>query len=367
MTLISHSLRSIRDSIPPAKQQWSRIQTNATLAIFSAAVLTGVGCFWEQISSATPPIPQMAVATGIGCYLAYRLVPRETENVQITDTVKQAAECILMAPKEGQMITVEGQEFLALKEKNNALEIYSLSKTRPLSADGKVIQLQNSQCMKVMKMPREGESSKKIENARRMVNLVNPDGNTRGCITAPYLVMSHNAMQQPVVRGTLMRGYDSDAQVATGPNGIITALRKAPDSEAYFVDMAHQALSILAKLQETGIAHNDIRAANVFISRTEEGFLDFHLGDWDEAFHEYPGERRLHARDVYNMGKLLSECVTGKADHLKDLLPQMLAEECDARCLLSLLNESLAWAALPNAPLVWQKMARRAGLMPNHS
>ncbi len=358
MTLISHSLGQIRDLIPPKlKEQWSRLPANTTLIAGAIIVTLGIGYLGYRFATQSP----------------LSLSDKTIENVPTMDTVKRVAEALPIAPGEGRIVSIEEQEFLVVKEENSALDIYSLAKVRPLGAEGKVSQLfslQHNNWGMVMKTPRKGESSKKIENGMSLVKLVNPDGKTRGCITVPYLVTHNNTKGKTVVQGTLMRVYESDAALASGPHGIIDRLRKEPDSEPYFVDMVHQALSILAKLQEMGIAHNDIRAANVFVSRNKEGFIDFHLGDWDEAL--LSRMQRLHARDVHNMGKLLYEQITGKAHiskaalppHLQNIIPPMLREECDIGQLLNQLNQSLAWAAKPDAPPIWQHVARRAGLIP---
>jgi serine/threonine protein kinase len=284
--------------------------------------------------------------------------------------VKRVAETIPMAICEGRVVNISGHPFLVVKGENSALDIYMLDKTRSVGSGGtgtarQVFSLIGHTWGKVIKMPHDSRDMPDIENGVKMVALVNPDGKTRGCIKTPYLVRENvsDSDGQSVMRGALMRSYDSDALNASEPNGILDLLHHNCDCEPYYVDMVHQALSVLAKLQEAGVAHTDIKAANILVSRGEDGFIDFHLGDWDNAYTPEPGSNSREVPDTIKMGLTLSSLIPYKnSPFLQGIIPQMLSKECNIGRLLDEFNQMLDSKAKTDSSPLWQNVARRAGI-----
>jgi len=395
MTTISqYSLGQIRDIIPPKlKQQWDRIPANTAL-IGGVAIAAGIGCYlgyrWATAIrlQAITPLASTAITT-----ISTTNAECSGLDPETVEAVKQVAENTPVAIGEGQVVHISGREFLVVREENSLLDIYMLDKKRPVglgsnSTVRQLFSLIGHSWGKAIKVPRYGNDTADIANGVKMVGFVNSDGKTRGCIRPPYLVRTNtsDSDSQSVIRGSLMSVYDSDATKASKANGIIDLLRHHSDPEPYFVDMVHQALSILAKLQRVGIVHNDIKTDNIFVSRSEDGFIEFHLGDWDSAYVEQCELGLGHSTDIIKMTMALLQMMTGMEElHinefkklstyeilsylppefsllLRDIIRKMHREQCDIGHLLKQLNQTLASKARPDASTLWQNVARRAGI-----
>jgi hypothetical protein len=369
MTAISqYSLGQIKALIPPKlRQQWDRLPANTALiggALIAALGIGYLGYRWATATSLQATNHAANMATTSFIHSEYNDLSSETMSI-----VKRVVENTPVAVYEGQIVNIRGHELMIVLEENNSIDLYTLNKNQFLGSGGngnvrKLFSLTHNTWGKAMKTPLFDTKMHFIENAITMVGLVNPDGKTRGCIKKPYRIIEIDATGQPKMRGILMDAYDTDAAAATRLDGIIRVLRENPDFVPYFVDMVHQGLSVLAKLQETGICHMDITYKNIFISRRKDGFFDFHLGDWDGAWIPKDGEQKWHRTDICSMYYIFY-CIAPSTlpPPIDNILPLMSSGYCDIGQVLKQLNQSLAWAAKPDAPPIWQHVAKRAGIV----
>jgi hypothetical protein len=351
MTLISHSLGQIRDIIPPkVKEKWRRLPTNT-------ALIGGT----------------LIAALGIG-YLGYRWTIQQNPlrlPQHTIEAVKRVAETIPIAVGSGQIVNIQGSKYLIVKKEDGLPDAFILAeKAQKFAGQGsegvanRIYSLYTNTFSKVIKVPYE--SVEGIENGIQIVSKVNPDGKTRGCIKTPFPVTKINEQGRQVLRGALIEAYDSDADVAARPSGIIGALHRDANVEIYHLDILHQALSILVKLQEIGVAHYDIAEVNIFVSRDADGFITFHLGDWDHAVDEADDEQIKY--DHVSMAQALYGALYRSSPNNKRLgiILEFQNGESMPQELLTALNQELISRATHEPASLWHKAAQRAGLIPSH-
>ncbi len=351
IAISQYSLGQIRDIIPPkVKEKWRRLPANT--ALIGGALIA---------------------ALGIG-YLGYRWTIQQNPlslPQHTIEAVKRVAETTPIAVGSGQIVNIQGSKYLIVKKEDGLPDAFILAeKAQKFAGQGsagvvnRIYSLYTNTFSKVIKVPYEEsvEGIEDIENGIQIVSKVNPDGKTRGCIKTPFPVTKMNAKGQQVLRGALIEAYDSDAEVAARPNGIIGALHRDPNVEIYHLDILHQALSILVKLQEIGVAHYDIDEANIFVSRDADGFITFHLGDWDLAVDEANDEQIEY--DHVSMAITLNEVLYRSSPNNKRLgiILEFLNQKSTPQKLLTALNQELISRATHEPSSLWHKAAQRAGL-----
>lgn len=221
---------------------------------------------------------------------AYRL------DREMLDKMIHAALTTPIKLPEGQVLSICDQRLLLVGAKDRTLNIYRFSQAKQVdngttSTIYQLFSLNKGNWAEAFKAPNGQKNTVqyrknlgRIEHGLTIVGIVNPpELCIRGCVKRPFHVREITTLGLVETHGTLMRAYHSNAKKALDPNGIVDKRRKEPNSEPFFVDIAHQALSVLARLEEAGVSHRDIKPENVLVSLCRDGFVDFHLSDWDTA------------------------------------------------------------------------------------